>query len=574
MKQKITILFLWVISLQGVIHAQTSFNQLGSNINGRGGDAHFGTSTKFSADGKRLVIGGSGTANNISYVQVYEWDGTSWTQVGNDINGAIGERFGHAVDISKDGNRIIVGSYRGTKAQVFEWNGNVWTQIGATLRGYGYLGQYGYGYAVSMAMNGNRIAISDPEGSLNGEYVRTYDWDGTAWVHIGNSNGIKVRATSIDLSENGEYIVLGQPEGRIPGPYSNTGGIVGVYKYNSTQGYWSKDADIDGTYAYNDDFGFSVAVSDNGRVIAIGDNLGDRQGPSNTATIHNMGSVEVYRKLNSVWQLMGNTLYGDGTGTRSIGYSVSLSPDGKVLVTGGEQGVASKGETRIYTWSGNQWDLQDTILGEQLYDDSGTALNLAVIPNGELRVAIGSKENDDSGNNAGHVRVYTACSPIRTSPNSINQSGNSLSVNAGNNATYQWLNCTNNNTPITGATGANFMPGQSGTYAVSVTDNGCSATSTCYNFIFNNGKIIETIETDVIIYPNPIIDNFTLDFREVQQNIRVVLFDMSGKVIRQQNYENMQQITWAFESDLPLGVYSVMVQIDNQEPIHLKIIKE
>ena len=118
-------------------------------------------------------------------------------------------RLEFAVDISKDGNRIIVGSFRGRRAQVFEWDGTYWRQIGSDLTGYGNLSNYGYGYAVAMAKNGNRIAISDPQGTANGQYVHTYDWDGANWVQIGGSNGIREFANSIALSENGDFVAIG-----------------------------------------------------------------------------------------------------------------------------------------------------------------------------------------------------------------------------------------------------------------------------------------------------------------------------------------------------------------------------
>ena len=48
------------------------------------------------------------------------------------------------------------------------------------------------------------------------------------------------------------------------------------------------------------------------------------------------------------------------------------------------------------------------------------------------------------------------------------------------NATYQWLDCNNNNTPIAGETNQNFSPTSNGNYAVEVTQNGCTAISNCY----------------------------------------------------------------------------------------------
>ena len=48
------------------------------------------------------------------------------------------------------------------------------------------------------------------------------------------------------------------------------------------------------------------------------------------------------------------------------------------------------------------------------------------------------------------------------------------------NATYQWIDCNNNNTPISGETNQTFSPTSNGNYAVEVTQNGCTAISNCY----------------------------------------------------------------------------------------------
>lgn len=51
-------------------------------------------------------------------------------------------------------------------------------------------------------------------------------------------------------------------------------------------------------------------------------------------------------------------------------------------------------------------------------------------------------------------------------------------TSAATNATWQWINCTTN-TAIAGATSASFTPSANGSYAVVVTQNGCSDTSEC-----------------------------------------------------------------------------------------------
>jgi len=60
----------------------------------------------------------------------------------------------------------------------------------------------------------------------------------------------------------------------------------------------------------------------------------------------------------------------------------------------------------------------------------------------------------------------------------ITQLGPTLS-SVQNDAMYQWLDCDNNFSPITGASSQTFTPLNSGNYAVQVTYNGCTSISEC-----------------------------------------------------------------------------------------------
>jgi len=65
-----------------------------------------------------------------------------------------------------------------------------------------------------------------------------------------------------------------------------------------------------------------------------------------------------------------------------------------------------------------------------------------------------------------------------TIDNSVTQNGAQLSADQVN-ATYKWIDCDNNNTPITGETNQTYTPTVTGNYAVEVTLNGCMSVSEC-----------------------------------------------------------------------------------------------
>jgi hypothetical protein len=94
-------------------------------------------------------------------------------------------------------------------------------------------------------------------------------------------------------------------------------------------------------------------------------------------------------------------------------------------------------------------------------------------------------------------------------------------------ATYQWLDCGNGYSILPGATSQSYMAIANGTYAVSVTLNGCTDTSNCH-LILSTG-IASANEAAVHIYPNPAHDVLYITTNATAGTIE--LMDLAGKVI-------------------------------------------
>ena len=84
-----------VFSLEGNSDLGTdNWKQIGQDIIGEADDDEFGTSVSLSDDGKTLAVGAPNNDENGDYsghVRVYRMDdsSTSWTQVGEDIDGLL-----------------------------------------------------------------------------------------------------------------------------------------------------------------------------------------------------------------------------------------------------------------------------------------------------------------------------------------------------------------------------------------------------------------------------------------------------------------------------------------------------
>ena len=147
----------------------------------------------------------------------------------------------------------------------------------------------------------------------------------------------------------------------------------------------------------NDWCGYSVSMPD-GYIVAIGS-------PNNDGGGTNAGQVRIYSWGGNNWSQKGNSLYGEASLDWS-GSSVCM-PDANTIAIGAygnDDGGTESGHVRIYRWNGFAWVIKGSdIDGESPFDKSGNAVSM---PDANT-VAIGAAENDGSGTNSGHVRVYS-----------------------------------------------------------------------------------------------------------------------------------------------------------------------
>ena len=451
--------------------------QVGGDIDGEAAGDRSGESVSLSSDGGRVAIGAKyndGGGTNAGHVRVYDYDSSTWVQVGGDIDGeAVGDRSGESVSLSSDGSRVAIGATHndggGTSAghvRVYEYDSSTWVQVGGDIDGEAAGDQSGW--SVSLSSDGNRVAIGatrNDGGGTNAGHVRIYDYDflSSTWDQLGkdidgdvggqsgvvsfSSDGsvLAVGASRVNASSGQvriwqiAYLPSGQPSGQPTfsarewiqvggdidgeavgdysgrcvslssdgsrvaiGAFGNDGGVsdsghVRVYDFDSTT--WVQvGGDIDGEAA-DDWSGWSVSLSSDGSRVAIGALHNDGGGT-------NAGHVRVYDYDSSTWVQVGGDIDGEAVGDQS-GQSVSLSSDGSLVAIGATLnagGSSDAGHVRIYEYDSSTWvQVGGDIDGEAVGDQSGESVSLS---SDGSRVAIGAKLNDGGGTDAGHVRVY------------------------------------------------------------------------------------------------------------------------------------------------------------------------
>jgi hypothetical protein len=125
-------------------------------------------------------------------------------------------------------------------------------------------------------------------------------------------------------------------------------------------------------------------------------------------------------------------------------------------------------------------------------------------------------------------------------------------------ATFQWIDCDNANAPIVDETGNSFTVFENGNYAVEVTQNGCTNVSPCFEVIVVG--LENDLRNDVLIYPNPVNDNLTIEVGEKQQNVWLEVFNAHGQRMQAIHFGNRDLINLNL-TEYKSGLYFVRVRL-------------
>jgi hypothetical protein len=263
----------------------------------------FGLALALSPDGNYIAIGAPQNTQEVGvlqlqgHVRVYHWDGQSWTQVGEDIDGEISlEEFGHSLDISADGSKVAIGG-RGFRiwtdgvvttdgagiVRTYAWDGTAWNLRDAPMIGT----EQGekLGTAVSLSDDGNIMAVSSPKPFGVTSTTDIFDFNGTDWVMRSTITGINgaLAGPSNDLSADGNTLIIGEP-------WQNfVNGGTRVFNWNGTQ--WIPENEDFSTLISSPGiigFGSAVRISPDGNTIVVG-------APSEDAVSFDEGRVYVFQ---------------------------------------------------------------------------------------------------------------------------------------------------------------------------------------------------------------------------------------------------------------------------------------
>ena len=335
----------------------------------------------------------------------------TWGRLGSSINGSQANgQVGWQTGISGDGNIVFFSAPYSTRSNcvsgcgsltIKEWDGNDWIKKpnpGGGMVGFGSLSE-NFGRAAAISNDGQTFVGGSWVANPKTGYIYIYKvgsfhqiWNPSAFSLQKSIGGTGTRdkfGYSVAINDDGTVVASGAigDDGNT-GSSNNKKGLVRVYKKDGNN--WPQlGADIVGI-ANADIFGSSIDLNGDGTILAVG------------ATGHDgaKGHVRVYKINGNSWELMGSDI--DGIAANDgFGYSVSLSKDGNTLAIGAKAHDNAKGHTRVFKWNGSAWaSMGAEIDGQAAGDESGYSVSLNA---DGTKLAIGAPEANAA---KGEVRVF------------------------------------------------------------------------------------------------------------------------------------------------------------------------
>jgi hypothetical protein len=391
-------------------------------------DGHAGYGSAMSGDGNTLIVGapheGSGAAgvngnqrdNEVhaaGAAYVFVRNGATWVQQAylKPSNPQMSGEFGHAVAISADGSTVAVSAF---------WEGS-----GAT------------------GINGDQKDRSTPQAGA----VYVFTRRGNAWTQQATGEAGTADSfgdgdqfgMSIALSDDGNTLAVGahtEDSGGInDNQQDNSVNSAGaVYVYSRTGTAWQQTAFVKPSNPDGGDlFGYSVALSADGRTLAVGSFDEDGSALVTNGPVDNArggaGAVYVFVKGTAgTWIQQGYLHAANAEGGDSFGVSVSISDDGNTLLVGSldedcpANGVnpatpcnndrstdISTGAAYIFARTGTAWAQQAFLKPHNTAANDWFGARLALSGDGNTAAVGAALEDgpDDKAQESGAVYLFT-----------------------------------------------------------------------------------------------------------------------------------------------------------------------
>jgi trimeric autotransporter adhesin len=425
-------------------------------------------------------IGSNNPALNSGAVYVFTLAGGVWSQQAyiKASNTGAGDLFGWSIALSANGDTLAVGApsedsdATGTHelphgaednddapnsgaVYVFTRSGGTWTQQ-AYVKASNTGQNDQFGVSAALSGDGDTLAVgataedSDATGvfpdlphgaednddapSSGAAYVFTRTggtWTQQAYVKASNTGQNDQFGISAALSGDGDTLAVGanfedsDATGVFPDlPHdveNNDDALNGgaVYVFTRTSGAWSQQVYVKASNtSAGDRFGESIALSDDGDVLAVGALQEDSDatginGDEDNGDAPNSGAVYVFTRDGIAWSQQAFVKASNTGANDRFGHSVTLSADGETLAVGANQedsnalgingdedndDASTSGAAYVYTRTGNAWSQQAYVKASNTGTNDEFGYSIAISANGDT-LAVGART--EAGNATG-----------------------------------------------------------------------------------------------------------------------------------------------------------------------------
>jgi hypothetical protein len=153
---------------------------------------------------------------------------------------------------------------------------------------------------------------------------------------------------------------------------------------------------------------------------------------------------------------------------------------------------------------------------------------------------------------------------------SVTQNGFTFTANHVS-PTYKWLDCNNGYAVVPGAISQSFTPTVPGSYAVVISQSGCTDTSNCHVMATVGLNSLNAIQ-GLIVYPTYTNDVVKLDFNQTRNNVNIAVMDISGKVVYSVTEDRIAN-TQISLNEMADGMYFIRVTADDESGVY-RVIKK
>jgi CO dehydrogenase/acetyl-CoA synthase epsilon subunit len=392
----------------------------------------FGRVVAISGDGNTVVVGafeedssstgvnGSQTNNGAvgsGAVYVFTRSGTTWSQQAylKPTNTGSDDGFGIALDLSSDGNTLIVGADQEDSA--------------------------------ATGVNGNQTSNAAVDSGAAYVFTRAAGiWSQQAYLKASNTGADDYFGASVAISGDGNTVAVGaltesSAATGINGNQSDNSVLWAgaAYVFTRSAGVWSQQAYVKpSATGENDQFGLAVSLNSDGNLLAVSAPYEDGSATGVNGTIDDAisesGAVYLFSRSAGVWTQHSYVKASNTAENAYFGDSVALSSDGTTLAVGGigedssatgvngnqfDGSMQTSGAVYTFTKTGNTFVQRNYVKASNTDAWDGFGQSVALSSNGSTLAVeamwedsagtgINANQQDNSAASASAVYVYTS----------------------------------------------------------------------------------------------------------------------------------------------------------------------